>query len=269
MRCMVSLDRPQAGSTLFDGRAYPQLQRPLTEVGALLDAGLRPSVPHRAQPPPRLRRGRTASARPGSTRSWRSSASRRSPRRRSAASRSACASGSAWHWRCWATPAPSLLDEPGNGLDPEGIQWVREFLQALARQGRTRVRVQPPARRDGADGRGPRRDRPGAGSSPRRAWPSSSPRAPPAGWSSGGPTWAGSRRCSTAQGARVEPNADGALHVYDAEPAAIGELAFANGVVLHELAPRQGSLEEAFLQATAEAQEYRTGNVLPPPEVPA
>jgi ABC-2 type transport system ATP-binding protein len=69
----------------------------------------------------------------------------------------------------------------------------------------------------------------------------------------------------TAQGARVEQDGDGALHVFDADATAIGELAYANGVMLHELAPRQGSLEEAFLLATGAAQEYRAVTELPPP----
>ena len=56
-------------------------------------------------------------------------------------------------------------------------------------------------------------------------------------------------------GATVE-EADGELHVTGAEAAGIGELAAANGIVLHELAPRTASLEEAFLEVTRGAQEY-------------
>ena len=47
-------------------------------------------------------------------------------------------------------PRVLILDEPANGLDPEGIRWMREFLQALAAEGRTVLRLQPPAVRDGA-----------------------------------------------------------------------------------------------------------------------
>jgi ABC-2 type transport system ATP-binding protein len=53
---------------------------------------------------------------------------------------------------------------------------------------------------------------------------------------------------------------DGALHVFGPDAAEIGELAFRSSVLLHELAPHTGSLEEAFLQATAGSQEFRAGS---------
>ena len=162
MRCMVSLDRPQAGSTLFDGRTYPSASSARSpRSGALLDAGY-------VHPSRTARNHLLAFARSngiGAGPGRRGAGDRRPHARRhdarSATSRSACASGSAWPWPCWATPAPSCSTSPANGLDPEGIQWVREFLQALAASGPHRVRVQPPAGRDGADGRRPRRDRQG------------------------------------------------------------------------------------------------------------
>ena len=57
-------------------------------------------------------------------------------RRRVGATPWACGNG--WHWpeRCSATPGP-VLDEPANGLDPEGIAWLRGFLRHLAGEGRT------------------------------------------------------------------------------------------------------------------------------------
>ena len=61
------------------------------------------------------------------------------------------------------------------------------------------------------------------------------------------------------EGATVEGQADGALHVTGLAAAAIGELAAARGFVLHELAPQSASLEEAFLEVTREAQEYAGG----------
>ena len=57
-------------------------------------------------------------------------------------------------------PATLLLDEPVNGLDPEGIQWIRNLLKGLAAEGPHRLRVLAPDERDGDDGRPPDRDRP-------------------------------------------------------------------------------------------------------------
>jgi len=64
--------------------------------------------------------------------------------------------------------------------------------------------------------------------------------------------------------------------VHGVEASVIGEVAAANRVVLHELSARTQSLEDAFLQATAEAQEYQSGGAvpeagspLPPPPPPA
>jgi ABC-2 type transport system ATP-binding protein len=267
MRCMVSLDRPQAGSTLFDGRAYPKLSRPLTEVGALLDAGY-------IHPSRTARNHLLAYARSNGIGAGRVDEVLAMVGLTPVAKKKVGGFSLGMRQRVGLAlallgdPRTILINEPGNGLDPEGIQWVREFLQALARQGRT-VFVSSHLLAEMAlmaedlvvIGRG----RLIAQTSVAEFVAQST-----TGWVVvRGPEVGRLGPLLEAQGARVEPNADGALHVYDAEPAAIGELAFANGVVLHELAPRQGSLEEAFLQATAGAQEYRAGNVLPPPEVPA
>ena len=80
----------------------------------------------------------------------------RAPRPRSvasAATRWVCGSGSASRPRCWATPSCSILDEPANGLDPEGVRWLREFLRALAAEGRDGLRLQPRAGRGRPDRR--------------------------------------------------------------------------------------------------------------------
>ena len=102
----------------------------------------------------------TASRPPASARcsSW--SASSRSPASGPAGSRSAWASGSASPRRMLGDPPVVVLDEPVNGLDPEGIRWVRTFARQLADEGRTVFISSHLMSRDGADGRPPDRDRP-------------------------------------------------------------------------------------------------------------
>ena len=78
---------------------------------------------------------------------------RRRAAARSADTRSACASASASPTRCSAIPGVLVLDEPANGLDPEGIKWMRGLLRDLARAGPHRARLVAPARRGAADRR--------------------------------------------------------------------------------------------------------------------
>ena len=136
LRCMVGLDRPQAGTTSFDGKPFGAFTRPLHEVGGLLDAGyVHPSRSVRNH-------------------LWAYAAANGMPRSRvdevlemvgltPAAKRKVGAYSLGMRQRLGLAlamlgdPPILLLDEPANGLDPEGIQWVRAFLTALASQGRT------------------------------------------------------------------------------------------------------------------------------------
>jgi ABC-2 type transport system ATP-binding protein len=69
-------------------------------------------------------------------------------------------------------------------------------------------------------------------------------------------------------GATARQNPDGSLDVYGVDSAAVGELAARSSVVLHELSNHQASLEEAFLEATRDVQDYRATSGPPPPGVP-
>ncbi len=60
-----------------------------------------------------------------------------------------------------------------------------------------------------------------------------------------------------ARGATVTPETDGGLAVTGIDPAAIGDLALSEGIAVHELTPRNASLEEAFMELTADSVEYR------------
>ena len=68
-------------------------------------------------------------------------------------------------------------------------------------------------------------------------------------------------------GAAITVVNDTTVDITGVGAATIGELAARHGVVLHELAPQQGSLEEAFLEVTANSQEYRTHSPFAPPQV--
>jgi ABC-2 type transport system ATP-binding protein len=136
MRMMLGLDRPDAGAAMINGQRYRDLRWPLREVGALLEA--------KAFHP-----GRTARAHLTAL-----AASNDIPRQRvndvleitgmgQAAGRRAGKFSLGMSQRLGIAaallgdPAVLLLDEPVNGLDPEGIRWIRNLLKDLASRGRT------------------------------------------------------------------------------------------------------------------------------------
>ncbi len=135
MRVILGLDAPDEGTALVGGRPYRTLRRPLTHVGSLLDAAaLQPS-----------RSGRNHLL-------WLAHSQGLTARRvdavieqaglQSAARRKAGGYSLGMRQRLGIAaamlgdPPVLMLDEPFNGLDPEGIVWMRGFLRSLAGQGR-------------------------------------------------------------------------------------------------------------------------------------
>jgi ABC-2 type transport system ATP-binding protein len=136
MRLLLGLARPTAGRATINGRPYRELRDPLRHVGALLD----PNVFHPG------RSGRTAlriAARPAQIPGQRVDQVLHLVGLGSAAHRRAGGYSQGMRQRLalaaalLGDPETLILDEPANGLDPEGVHWLRGLLRRLATEGRT------------------------------------------------------------------------------------------------------------------------------------
>ncbi|HET9654975.1 MAG TPA: ATP-binding cassette domain-containing protein [Kineosporiaceae bacterium] len=259
MRLMVGLHRPTSGQVLIDGRCYADLRYPLTTVGALLDGksfhggrsvrmhllGLAASnrIPARRVDEVLELVGLTAA---GGTRA------------------KALSLGMAQRLgvavALLGDPQVLLLDEPVNGLDPEGILWIRGLMKHLAAQGRT-VFVSSHLMSEMAltadhlivIGRG----RLLADTSvedfvARHARSYIRVRTPEP---------QRMRELLESRGIRVEDGPEGALEAMEVTSETVGALAAANGITVFEISPQTASLEEAFMQATGDAVEHRAAEV--------
>lgn len=256
MRCMLDLDRAERGTMLFDNRRFRDLKSPLHEVGALLDAG----YVH----PGRSGRNhlRWLAASNGISRSrvdevlnlvGLTAVANARLRTYSLGMRQRLGLAGV----LLGDPHTIILDEPANGLDPEGIRWIRDVLTHLAGQGRTVLvsshqlsEISLMAHDLVVIGQG-RLIEQGTVTEfiDRHAdrWVRVK-----------GPAISSIVGALTAAGGEVTESA-GALDVRRLTCAAIGELAASHKLVLHELSPQTGSLEDAFLKVTAAAQEFRSG----------
>jgi ABC-2 type transport system ATP-binding protein len=147
-------------------------------------------------------------------------------------------------------PDVLILDEPANGLDPEGIRWLRGFLRGFAEQGRTVFvsshvlsEVAQLADRVVIIHRGRLISHTSLTEILARAEGGVRVRSPQADEL---------KRALAAAGIEASETGPGALAIKDAPIERIGELAAENGVVLHELSAESASLEEVFLELTGE-----------------
>ncbi|MEJ3750732.1 ABC transporter ATP-binding protein [Actinomycetes bacterium KLBMP 9797] len=254
MRMILGLDRPTAGTALIDGRAYVALRNPLRTIGALLDA--------RAVHPGRTARDHLRAM----------AATNGIPDRRvtevletvgltAVAGKRAGAFSLGMSQRLGIAeallgdPPVLIFDEPVNGLDPDGVRWVRQLMRSLAAEGRTvfvsshlMSEMQLTADHLVVIGQGRIiRDAPidqviaGSAATAVRV---RSPQADAL------------RGQLAAHGIAVRPISAGELAVAGASLEKIGDIAYAAGVRLHELSQQDASLEEAYLELTANSVEY-------------
>ncbi len=258
MRLILGLDRPEAGTATIGGRHYADLREPLRTVGALLEAKAthpgRSAYDHllflaQSQGLPRRRVDEVLGL-VGLT-----EVARKRLRGYSLGMGQRVGIASAM----LGDPQVLLLDEPVNGLDPEGVLWVRNLMKQLAAEGRT-IFVSSHLMNEMAVtadhliviGRGRLiANAPTHEFIERSSEKSVLVRSPEA---------ARLTSLLTQEGASVtvveENGSPGALQVSGLEAARVGEIAAAGGIVLHELTPRRASLEQAFMELTAGATEF-------------
>ncbi|MET0143992.1 MAG: ABC transporter ATP-binding protein [Ilumatobacteraceae bacterium] len=256
MRCMLGLDRAERGTVSFDGRQFTSMRTPLFEVGALLDAG----YVHPARSGRNHLRWLAATNGVGSARVDEvlalvglTEVAKRKVRGYSLGMRQRLGLAGV----LLGDPGTVILDEPGNGLDPEGIRWIRDVLVHLARQGRT-VLVSSHLLSEIAlmaddlvvIGRG-RLIEQGAVSQFIDRYSTRWVRVRT-------PQPAAFAEQLRQAGGTYEPSGADGIEVHGLTIEQVGEMAARGGVVLHELSSQTESLEDAFLRATADVQEYRS-----------
>jgi ABC-2 type transport system ATP-binding protein len=255
MRMIMGLDVPDSGTTLIGGKPYSELAWPLREVGGLLDAkAFHPSRTARnhlrwlalTNDIP-LRRVDEVLDQVGLT----SVAGRRAGK---------YSLGMGQRLGIAATllgdPGVLLFDEPVNGLDPEGIRWVRHFLRGLAAEGRTVFvsshlisEMSLTADRLIVIGRGRLIAETSVADFVTRCGPRAVKLVTP-----DQPRFLAAL---TASGATVAAGDDGSLTVERLTASQIGDLAARDGLRVHELTPMAASLEDAFMELTQDEVEYR------------
>jgi len=257
MRMIVGLDRPSSGRVLVNGKAYARHRAPLGEVGALLDAKA-------------VHGGRTARSHLASL-----AATHGLPRTRVDAVIELAGLGSVARKRIGTfslgmgqrlgiaaallgDPQTLILDEPVNGLDPEGVLWVRTLLRGLAAEGRTvllssHLMSEMALTADHLIVLGRGRVLVDASTSDvvAHAQPLTvrvrTPQATEV-----------EEMLRRRLGASVSPVDRDLLDVRGPDAATIAEAVAGAGLVLHGLAPVEVSLEDAYLRLTADSVEYRS-----------
>jgi ABC-2 type transport system ATP-binding protein len=255
MRMILGLDRPSAGTVTINGRPFAQAPHPMREVGALLDAravhGGRSAHSHllclaQTNNLPKRRVAEVLEL------TGLSQVARKRSRGFSLGMGQRLGIAAA----LLGDPAILMFDEPVNGLDPEGIRWIRTLMKALAAEGRTVLvsshlmsEMENTADHLIVIGRGRLiADCTVAEFIDQNSRPSVRVRTPQP------------EELATllrAGGAAVRDEGGGRLLVSGLGADRIGDLAFDNAIRLHELAPSLASLEEAFMELTGDSVDFR------------
>jgi ABC-2 type transport system ATP-binding protein len=136
MRMILGLDRPDRGTALIRGRRYADLKYPLHEVGGLLEAnGVHPGRTGRAHLVSMARSNGIAVARVDAVLATVGLTEKAGKRAGTYSLGMMQRLGIAGV--LLGDPGVLLLDEPVNGLDPDGVRWIRDLMRSLAREGRT------------------------------------------------------------------------------------------------------------------------------------
>ncbi|MCS0500654.1 ABC transporter ATP-binding protein [Protaetiibacter mangrovi] len=250
LRSLLGLVRPTSGRATFDGRAYTELADPLGTVGTALEAAsFHPGRSGRDHLRVAAAAAGIRDSRVDEVLAWVGLAD--AARRRVGGYSLGMRQRLGLAFALLGDPGALVLDEPINGLDPEGIRWIRVFLRDLAAEGRTVLvsshllsEVQQTVDRvviishgrlayegtlDGLESGAVARVRVDAADRDALA------------------------RALAASGAVVEAAADG-LRVSGVDAERIGSLAFAAGVPLKLLVPEREGLEDVFLEIVGEGE---------------
>ena len=263
MRLILGLDYPDAGTVSVDGQRYGGLANPMREVGALLDAkavhGGRSAYNHllclaQTNNLPRKRVDEVLGLVGLSEVS----------RKRSKGFSLGMSQRLGIAATMLGDPRVLMFDEPVNGLDPEGILWIRNLMKRLAAEGRTvfvsshlMSEMENTAEHLIVIGKGKliadctmnEFIAQSSGAAARVRTPSPDQLA----------------LAVAAKGGAATAGSDGTLLVRGLTTDAIGDIAFEQGIRVHELSVLRASLEEAFMELTADSVEYHAGV----PDVPA
>ena len=266
MRLLLGLDRPSSGTALVNGRRYAELRAPLRQVGAMLES----RAVHTGRSPRNHLRALAATT--GIPRSRVEEVIGQVGLESVANKRAGTFSlGMGQRLGLAAAllgdPHTLLLDEPVNGLDPQGVLWIRNLLKTLAAEGRTvfvsshlMSEMALTATRLIVIGRGRLIADVSVEEMLQRA--------------SHDLVHVRTREADrlahllSGDGVAVETLGSDQLRITGRDSASIGSVAAAHGIVLVELTPLRATLEEAFMELTSKATDYRTTETTPTANTP-